>query len=917
MPRGDLGLTGRYNCHLIMENDAGKKSAWWTRIPLLSLALGLPRGNGGADGMQFRCRDLGASVSGFRVPGGDAFLLVVLGALMVASYLPALWGEFVWDDFLLTKLKAVSNWEGIWQLWFDPATAYLQRDAVEGHYWPLLYTTFWVEHKLWGFHPLGYHALNLLLHFANTALLWRLLLRLGVPGGFFAAAVFAVHPLHVESVAWVISRKDLLSALFYLMAFLMWMRFIETPRPGRYAAALVLFGAALLCKSVAITLPAALLILQWWREGRITPRDFMRVAPFFLVGLVVGGFDIWFYKSKTALSFDYSVYERILIASRALWFYVEKLLWPSNLAVIYPRWEIDVVDPAGWVYVAAAAAVAPALWILRHRVGRGPLACALFFGVTLSPTLGFVDYSYMGHSFVADRFQYLAGAGVIVLFATAAVLGMRHFSPVADRTTKGVALALLALLGVATWNQTGVYRNEVSLFKHVISFNPGSWAAHQNVGMALLRLNEFEESESYLRRSLELFPLNPKAFRNLGEALKGQERYEESLKWYRVAAGVEPDEPLNHTGMGTVLFQLERYAEAVLSMKRALELEPDSAMVLRVHALMGQAFRKMGRHGEADRHFDLSVKLGMEMNPPDPGVLFSRAEDLRGRKLHEESLKWYRSAIEIDPDFALAYAGMGDSLYQLGRYPEAVSSMKRTLELKPDFPMASTLRYLIAQASRRMSQPNSVQDRTSHAMGSGSGDARTFFSRAEDLREQKRYEEALEWYRDALKADPDFALVYAGMGDSLYRLGRYEEAVSSMKRVFEILPDFPLAPTLHYLTGQALRELDRYDEAEEHYESALRISPGFKEAINSLGELLLAQERWSEALDRYRVLVQIEPENAATHLQIGIALLKTGRAEKALASFDRTLSLDPALESARDYRERALESVMKATEQKQ
>lgn len=872
-------------------------------------------GYGGSDGIRSQRQDSGALVPGFRI-SRDAFLLMVLGVLVVASYLPALWGELVWDDFLLTKLKAVSSWKGIWKLWFDPATAYLQRDAVEGHYWPLLYTTFWLEHKLWGFHPMGYHALNLLLHFVNTALLWRLLLRLGVPGAFFAAAVFAVHPLHVESVAWVISRKDLLSALFYLTAFFMWIRFIEEPRPKRYVSALLLFAAALLCKSVAITLPAALLIWQWWKEGRITPKGLLRVVPFFLVGLVVGGFDIWFYKSKTALAFDYSIYERVLIASRALWFYLEKLLWPTDLAVIYPRWEIDATDPLGWVYVVAAVAVAATLWIMCRRVGRGPLACALFFAVTLSPTLGFVDYSYMGHSFVADRFQYLAGIGVIVFFAAAAVRVADRLSPVGNRAAKIAALALLALLGVATWNQTGIYKNEVSLFKHVISFNPASWAAHQNVGMALLRLNEFEEAEGSLRRSLEIFPLNPKAFRNLGEALKGQERYEESLKWYRAAAGFEPDEPLNHLGMGTVFFHLGRYPEATSSMKRALELQPDLSTASRVHALVGQGFRKMGRHGEADKHFDLSVKLGMETNPRDPGVLFSRAEDLRGRKLYEESLKWYRSAIEIDPDFALAYAGMGDSLYQMGRYPEAVSSIKRALELQPDFPMAPTLRYLMGQALRGIGPPHDVQDQISSTSTGESGlsNAGTLFSRAEDLRKQKRYEESLKWYRDTIEADPDFALVYAGMGDSLYRLGRYEEAVSSMERVFELLPDFPMALTLHYLMGQALREMGRYDEAEEHYESALRTAPNFEEALDSLAGLLLAQERYEEAVDRYQTLAKIEPENAATHSQIGIALFKIGRAEEALASFDRALSLDPTLELARNYREQVLKSMAKGDE---
>ncbi len=899
-----------------MKNDKEKKDApqvsqLWIRFLLRSV------GFSGDRGTEPRRPGEKVRISEFLTARGDSSLLMVLAALAIVSCLPALWGEFVWDDFLLTKLKAISSWKGIWQIWFDPASAYLQRDAVEGHYWPLLYTTFWLEHKLWGFSPLGYHALNLLLHSANTAILWRLLLRLEVPGAFFAAALFAVHPLHAESVAWVISRKDLLSALFYLTAFSMWVRFTETPGPRRYTAALALFAAALLCKSVAITLPAALLILQWWRKGRIAPRDLVLVTPFFLVGLIVGGFDIWFYKTNTALSFDYSVYERILIASRALWFYLEKLFWPANLAVIYPRWEIDTADPLGWVGVCAAITLAFALWIMRRRIGRGPMACALFFAVTLSPTLGFVDYSYMGHSFVADRFQYLAGIGAIVLFASAAARAARRLSPVTGGAARGLALALLVLLGAVTWNQTGVYKNEISLFSHVISFNPASWAANQNLGMALLRHNRFEDAEIHLRRSLEIFPFNTKAFRNLGEALKGRKRYEESLQWYRAAVRAEPDEPLNHLGIGTVLLALDRYSEGISSMKRALELGHDLSTAPRIHALIGQGFRKMGRHGEADKHFGLAVKLGMEMSPPDPGVVFSRAEDLRERRLYEESLKWYRSVIEINSGFALAYAGMGDSLYQLGRYAEAVSSIRRALELEPDFPMAPTLHYLMAQASRKMRRTDYAQDRPEGGMESGSGEAGAFFSRAEGLRERRLYEESLKWYLDTLKADPDFALAYAGMGDSLYRLGRYEEAVSSMERVFEMLPDFPMAPTLHYLTGEALRELGRYADAEGHYRSALRAAPGFNEAASSLAELLMAEERYTEALDLYGALERVEPENAMIHSQIGIALFKTGRTEEALLSFGRALSLDPTLESARDYRERALESMEKAAEQTQ
>ena len=861
-------------------------------------------------------RTVGVSAGLFTLaPGlrGDASLLLVLGLLAIGSYLPALWGEFVWDDFLLMKLDAVSSWSGIWQIWFNPSSAYLQGDAVEGHYWPLLYTTFWLEHKLWGFNPLGYHALNLLLHFANTALLWRLLLRMGVSGAWFAAAVFAVHPLHVESVVWIISRKDLLSALFYLGAFFMWIRFTEAPRFRRYAAALALFGAALFCKSIAVTLPAALLIFQWWRNGRVTPVDLVRAAPFFLLGLGVTGFDTWFYKTNAAVPFDYSAYERLLIASRALWFYLEKLLWPTDLAVIYPHWEIDPTDPSGWLYFAGALAVVFALWTLRFRIGRGPMACALFFAVTLSPTLGFVDYSYMGLSFVADRYQYLAGIGVIVFFTAAAVRAAQNI-PAASRGAGIAGLLVIALLGLAAWNQSEVYRNEVSLFRHVISLNPDSWVAHQNLGMALVRLGEFEEAEVHTRSSLEIFPLNPKAVRNLGEALKGQERYDESLKWYRAIAALEPGEPLNHLGVGSVLLALGKYPEAVSSLKKALELGPAPLVVPKAHALLGQGYRKMGRDGEADRHFDLGAELGMQMKPPDPTAVFFRAEDLRERKLYEESLKWYRDAVNADPAFALAYAGMGDSLYQLGSNAEAISSMERALELGPRLPIASTLHHLIGQASREMVSPDSARNRERRAGGGGSGDASIVFFRAEDLRERKLYEESLKWYRDAVNADPAFALAYAGMGDSLYQLDRYAEAVLSLERALELGPRLPIVPTLHYMTGEALSELGRHQEAEQHYESALRAWPNFKEALNSLARLLLDQEHYEDALERYRALERIEPENADIHLQIGVALFKAGRVEEALGSFEHALSLNPTLEPALNYREQARRSMMKQSE---
>ncbi len=589
------------------------------------------------------------AVPGLGFSRRDAFSFLVLGVLIAVVYFPAALAGFVWDDSIMRELRAVSTWGGIWDLWFDPVNAYLEGGTrKEGHYWPLLYTTFWIEHKLWGFSPAGYHIVNILIHFANTVLLWRLLVRLAVPGAWFVAAVFAVHPLHAESVAWIMARKDMLATLFCLASLAIWLRFVESPGRGRYAAALLLFAAAMLCKSVVVLFPATLLTLQWWKEGRLTRADLLRVAPFFLVGLAIAVGDMLFYQNVQPLSLGFSAAERALIAAHALWFYVGKLLWPMGLAVIYPHWDVNVADPLAWGHVIAAVAVAAALWFLRGRVGRGPLACALFFAFMLSPTLGFVDYGYMRYSFVADRYQYLAGIGVIVFFAGAAAYGSYKLPDVLRKAAKGAALALLFLLGAATWNQAGVYKDEVTLFRHVISLNPQAYTAHLNLAYALLHsegaseealtaariavkrrplyhssrnvlgaalsgLGRHEEAEKHLRRAVELNPRYAPAFLNLGESLRRQERYKEALEAYLAAIRIDRDYPLPYVAMGYVLFGLKRYEAAVSSMKQALSLKPDLPMAPRLHFLMEQALRKMGRHDEAERHLRRAGKLA----PPD------------------------------------------------------------------------------------------------------------------------------------------------------------------------------------------------------------------------------------------------------------------------------------------------------------
>ena len=546
-------------------------------------------------------------VAGLGISQGQAVPLLVLALLVAASYFPAMWAGFVWDDEIITRIEAVQSWGGIWDLWFSPSAVYHESGSGEDHYWPLVYTTFWLEHKLWGFAPAGYHVVNILFHFANTALLFRLLSRLGVPGAFFAAALFAVHPLHTESVVWVIARKDLLSAFFYLTAVFMWLLYAEAPRPRCYVSALLLFVAGMLCKSIVVTLPAGLLILQWWRHGSITRADLLRTLPFFLAGFAIAFMEMSFYESRN-FSFDYSVAERVLIAAHALWFYVGKLAWPVDLAVMYTRWDVSVSDPVGWGYVVAALAVGGLFCALRNRIGRGPLACALFFALTLSPVLGFFPFGYMNISFVADRYQYLAGIGAIVLFAGTASWGVARLPRVRQGMAKAAALALLVLLGAATWNQSGFYKDNVNFFARAVSINPESWAAHRYLGAAFFSSGRYAEAENHFRRSVELDRSPADSFLALALFLRSLQRYGESLEVYRSAIEADPGFARAYVEMGELLFQLRRYEESIESTNRVVSLLADHPQLYILHYRMGEASFKLNRLDEAKRHYENALR---------------------------------------------------------------------------------------------------------------------------------------------------------------------------------------------------------------------------------------------------------------------------------------------------------------------
>jgi tetratricopeptide (TPR) repeat protein len=462
--------------------------------------------------------------------------LIFVATLLV--YASVLRGGFLWDDDAYVWNNAtLRSLHGLSRIWFEPG-------AVE-QYYPLTYTVFWVEYHLWGLNTLGYHLVNVLLHALDAVLIGLTLTRLRLRGAWLAAFLFAVHPVHLESVAWITELKNVLSGFFYLTALLAYLDFEENRAPSRKILALALFTCALFSKSVACTLPVVLLLVAWARRGRVTRREALDAAPFFGIALLIGGLTLWVEKAiigSSGLDLAFSPAARVLIAGRALWFYLGKLLWPSPLVFIYPLWSVEPLPWAQSAFPAAVLAALALLWRARARWGRWPLAAALFFAVTLAPALGFVSIYTMHFSFVADHFQYLASVGPIAAFAALLTLGLERLS--GRPWVRGALLALLFVnLGLVDLSEARKYRNDAELWLDTLAKNPDCAMAHHNVGVLLARRGDLAQAAAELESASRLDATLVQNQLALAYVLTRLGRTDEALDRYRRAFALGASDP--------------------------------------------------------------------------------------------------------------------------------------------------------------------------------------------------------------------------------------------------------------------------------------------------------------------------------------------------------------------------------------
>jgi tetratricopeptide (TPR) repeat protein len=571
----------------------------------------------------------------------DWFFCLILAVVTILAYQHAWHGGFLWDDdaYIINNelLTAPDGWQRIWFSLDSPS-----------QYFPFTYSTFRIEHALWGLDTTGYHWVNLLLHVGNALLVWAVLARLKVPGSWLAAAIFALHPVQVESVAWITERKNVLMGFFFLLTLLAWIAFVDkrSRRPWMfYCLALISYVLALSAKATACTLPAALFLILWLQKKPITMRRFIQIVPFVVLGIGMGLLAVWwerYHQGTNRGVFTFlSPMERILVASRAVWFYLSKIFWPSNLTFIYPRWNISPADLIDYIWLLAGIAACVAIYFIRRYFGRSVEVAAAFFVATLTPVLGFIMLFTFRYTFVADHYQYLACIGPIAL-ASAGIVTLSDRFTHYRAVIVSAALLVVASFGTLTWRQAATYSDIETLWRTTLARNPECWMAHTNIGIVFLQQGKIDDAIAHYRLALQMQADSWDAEYNLGTALVAKGQVDEAILHCERAVGMRPTDPDAQVSLGNALFAKGRIDEAIAHYQKAITAQPDHflARYSLGHALLEK--------GELEGAIQV-CRSALLLRPSDADCQTTLAIALEEKGNPTEAIQHYQKALELAP----------------------------------------------------------------------------------------------------------------------------------------------------------------------------------------------------------------------------------------------------------------------------
>jgi len=608
----------------------------------------------------------------------DWLLGSILFLAVLLVYQPVWHAGFIWDDdILITENPSLIGWAGLKSIWTSSAA-----DIC-----PLTLTVFWVEHALWGLDPLPYHVVNVLLHGACVLVLWQLLRRLEVPGAWLGAALWALHPVGVETVAWVTETKNTLSGLFFLLAIFFFINRLRVgDSSGRQANlrndVLMLLCAALAMasKSSTVILPVVLCLVAWWLEGKCNWRTVVRVVPVFLVLLAAIAQTLAI--TRLQLASDSPVVrswpDRLVTASHAVWFYLGKLLWPHPLITVYPRWEIDSKQWLFYLPLLAAIVALAILWCLRTAWGRSCFFAFAYFLVALLPILGLVDFYYQRYSFVADHFQYLGSIGPLALAGAGLVTFADFVLPERGRLKATLCAGLLLTLGIVSWQRAWVFVSQETLWTDTLAKNPDCWVAHKGLGYVYSHNGRAEKAVEQYTMILAYDPNKAEANNNLGFALAQNRKLDEAIIHYKKALDADANYVDARNNLGNVLLEKGKIDEAVAQFQMVLDSHP---AVAEYHNNLANAFLQGGRLDEAVVQYQQALEIEPALTQTRTNL--GNALLQKGQLL--EAMTQFEKALELDPTACEPHNSLGVVLFQMGRADEAVAQFQEALRLKPDY----------------------------------------------------------------------------------------------------------------------------------------------------------------------------------------------------------------------------------------
>jgi tetratricopeptide (TPR) repeat protein len=658
----------------------------------------------------------------------------------------------------------------------------LTREAVEwaftttdvANWHPVTWVSHMLDVQLFGLDAGKHHRTSLLLHALNAALLFLLLERMtgALWRSALVAALFALHPLHVESVAWIAERKDLLSTSFWILTLWAWLSFLRSRRTGWYLLALLLFALGLMAKPMLVTLPFTLLLLDVWPLGRLrlplrgragaSWRLLSEKIPFFALTTVFCGVTFAVQRSGGAVR-TLEAFPLTTRLTNAVWAYGAYLLkgvWPSGLCVFYP---VPAAGHPAWQIVLAAivllGASAGAAWLARRRPEM--LVGWLWFLGTLVPVIGIVQ---VGSQAMADRYTYVPSIGLFV----AAVWGIGEGL---GRTAVGRVVAsaaagpLLLVLASASCAQTRYWASSTPLFEHALAVTVDNHLAHNNLGSVLFEEGRRDEAISHFREAIRILPSYSQAHDNLGAALVKAGRLEEASEQYREALQGKSEDPGLNARMATLLVMLDRSVEAGGFLEQALAHEADT---FDSQYGLGMALQAIGRLPEAQEH----CLRALRMKPESALALTCTGQVLGRMGRLPEAIEDLESALRADPKSLEALLNLGVALDHQGRTEEALASLRRAIEIDPDSPAALKT---IGMALGRLNRFSEAIPYLERAVAGDARDVETRYALGRALALERRLPEAREQFRAAAAlrpGDPEPRTALENVEKALQRGGR-------------------------------------------------------------------------------------------------------------------------------------------------